>query len=160
MDKNIRNKTIKMFLLLHKIKVEQNTMTFNNAFKEIRIEHGLKQKPNTLGTVYGVCETLRCPNGKKVGYYTGGFCKICSTRYEEDEKKPVIQGIIIKGGVMNIPNPEIRWVTKRWVKDLSDKLTDAERRAFYGSPEDWDKTLERLYHREQLEQDKEDYDVE
>ena len=135
-------------------------MSFNDAFKEIRIEHGLKQKPNTLGTVYGVCQTRGCGNSRKVGYYTGGFCKLCSTRYPEDRKKPVIQGIINKGGVINIPNPEIRWTIKRWVKDLSEKLTPLERMAFYGSPENWDKTLDRLYHREELAQDKEDYDVE
>jgi len=123
----------------------------DNAFKEIRIEHGLKQKPNSIGTVYGMCMTKLCANYHKIGYYTGGFCKKCSTRHPEDKKKYVLKGIDRKGTIITIPNPEIRWITKTWVHDLSDRLSKAERDAFYGSPEEWERTLERLERRESLE---------
>ena len=122
----------------------------DNAFKEIRIEHGLEQKPNSIGTVYGVCLTKLCPNHGKVGYYTGGFCKKCSTRHIDDTKKYVLKGLDIKGHIIVIPSDEIRWITKVWVHDLSDRLSEAERKAFYGDPIEFDQAMARLDHREEL----------
>jgi len=123
----------------------------DNAFKEIRIEHGLEQKPNSIGTVYGVCLTHLCPNHGKIGYYTGGFCKKCSTRHIDDMKKYVLKGLDIKGHIITIPSDEIRWITKKWVHDLSDRLSPEERKAFYGDPVEFDQALERLEHREELD---------
>ena len=127
--------------------------SIDNAFKEIRIEHGFQQKPNSIGTVYGICLTHLCGNYHKVGYYTGGFCKKCSTRHIDDHKKYVLKGIDIKGTIISIPNPEIRWITKKWVHDLSDRLSKEERDAFYGSPEEWERTLDHLSHRESLDKE-------
>ena len=118
-------------------------MSFDDVFKELRIEHGLKQKSNSIGTVYGMCMTKLCANYHKIGYYTGGFCKKCSTRYQEDNKKPVLKGINIRGTILAIPNPEIRWTIKKWVHDLSDKFTDTERRLFYGDPVRFEQSFER-----------------
>ena len=123
----------------------------DNAFKETRIEHGLEQKPNSIGTVYGVCLTHLCPNSHKVGYYTGGFCKKCSTRHIDDMKKYVLKGLDIKGHIIVIPSDEIRWITKQWVHDLSDRLSEAERKAFYGDPVEFDQAMARLDHREELD---------
>jgi len=127
--------------------------SIDNAFKEMRIEHGFEQKPNSIGTVYGICLTHLCGNYHKVGYYTGGFCKKCSTCHIDDHKKYVLKGIDIKGTIISIPNPEIRWITKKWVHDLSDRLSKEERDAFYGSPEEWERTLDRLSHRESLDKE-------
>jgi len=125
--------------------------SIDNAFKEIRIEHGFEQKPNSIGTVYGVCLTHLCPNHGKVGYYTGGFCKKCSTRHIDDMKKYVLKGLDIKGHIIVIPSDEIRWITKVWVHDLSDRLSPEERKAFYGDPVEFDQAMARLDHREELD---------
>ena len=123
----------------------------NKAIKEMHIDQGLEQKPNEIGTVYGVCLTHLCPNHGKVGYYTGGFCKKCSTRPLEDAKKYVNKGIDIKGHIIVVPNSEINWITKVPVHDLSDRLSEAERKAFYGDPAEFDQAMSRLEHREQLD---------
>jgi len=133
-------------------------MMFNDAFKEIRMEHGLKQKPNAVGVVYGVCRTQGCPNYRRIGFYTGGFCKKCSTRHRDHEKKYVLSGIDIKGSIVTMPNPEIEWITKKWVHDLSDRFTPEERKAFYSSPEEWESAMDRLSYREELEQKEPNYD--
>ena len=126
-------------------------MSYDNIFKETLIEHGVEQKPNELGTVYGVCLTKLCPNRGKIGYYTGGFCKKCSTRPLEDTKKYVNKGLDIKGHIIVSPNLEINWITKVPVHDLSDRLSEAERKAFYGDPVEFDQAMARLDHREELD---------
>ena len=104
----------------------------DNAFKAARIEHGFEQKPNSLGVVYGACQTRYCPNYHKIGYYIGGFCKKCSTRHPDDMKKYVLKSIAVKEAIVTIPNDEIRWITKVDVLDLSHTLSAAARKAFYG----------------------------
>ena len=126
-------------------------MSYDSIFKETLIEHGVEQKPNELGTVYGVCLTKLCPNRGKIGYYTGGFCKKCSTRPLEDAKKYVNKGLDIKGHIIVSPNLEINWITKVPVHDLSDRLSEAERKAFYGDPIEFDQAMARLDHREELD---------
>ena len=98
------------------------------AFNDTRLEYGLKQHPNWSGTVYGACMTKGCGNYRKIGSYLGGFCKLCSKRHPDDKKLPIISA-------PNTPNPKIRWITKRWVKDISGLLSPAERKAFYLTPE-------------------------
>lgn len=119
------------------------------AFQETRIEHGLKQHPNWSGTVYGACMSKGCGNYKKIGYYEGGFCKICSTRHQDDKKLPVLSGITVGSGFnTSIPNPKIRWIIKRWVTDLSDRLSPIERRQFYATPEQITRQTDRVDYKE------------
>jgi len=123
----------------------------NKAIKEMHIDQGLEQKPNEIGTVYGVCETKLCPNQGKVGYYTGGFCKKCSTRRKEDAKKYVNKGVNVKEVIILVPNSDITWINTVDVKDLSHTLKPAERKAFYGDPVEFDQAMARLDHKEELE---------
>lgn len=127
--------------------------SIDRVFAEARIEHGLKQKPNWSGTVYGVCMTKGCGNYKKIGYYEGGFCKICSTRYPDDLHLPVLTSIEKSGYRTTIPNPEIRWTQKRWVFDLSNKLTAKERKEFYTTPEQRARELDIVDYKEEEEED-------
>jgi len=127
--------------------------TIDNAFKETRYEYGIKQKPNWSGTVYGCCQTPNCGNYHKVGYYEGGFCKICSSRHPDDRKLPVLSSINIRGTIINMPNPQIRWNIKRWVLDMSDKLSTEEKRIFYMTPEQRAKMMDRIDYREPQEED-------
>ena len=116
----------------------------DDVFAQSRIEFGLKQKPNWNGTVYGVCMTKMCPNYRKIGYYEGGFCKKCSNRHPEDAKKYVLSGITDTiGYTTQIPNPRIRWINKRYVKDLSHMLSGSERDEFYMTPEQLAKRYDR-----------------
>jgi len=126
------------------------------AFQETRIEHGLKQHPNWSGTVYGACMTKGCGNYKKIGYYEGGFCKVCSTRYPDDKPLPVLTSIELGGFTVSIPNPEIRWTVKRWVTDLSDKLSPEEQRQFYMTPEERARRGDRIDYSEPEEEDAEE----
>jgi len=112
-------------------------MSITDAFERSRVEFGIKQKPNWAGTVYGACMNKGCGNYKHIGYYTGGFCKLCSRRYPEDEKKPVISA-------PDTPNPSIKWVSKMWVKDMSHTLKPSERREFYMTPEERARALDRV----------------
>jgi len=125
----------------------------DEAFKETRYEYGLKQKPNWSGTVYGACKTPGCGNYRKVRYYEGGFCKLCSVRHPEDRKLYVLSGVNIRGTVVDIPNPKIRWSIKRWVLDMSDKLSAEERRMFYMTPEQRTKMMDRVDYQEPKEVD-------
>ena len=125
----------------------------DDAFTETRYEYGLKQKPNWSGTVYGACKTRGCANYRKIGYYEGGFCKKCSVRYPEDAKKPVLSSVEIRGFRVSIPNPDIRWTIKRWVIDLSEKLTEEERRMFYMTPEQLARRLDRVDYTEPAEEE-------
>ena len=125
----------------------------DDAFKEIRYEYGLKQKPNWSGTVYGCCQTPGCGNYRKIGYYVGGFCKQCSVRHPDERKIPVLSGVNIRGTVVNMPNPKIRWNIKRWVLDLSDKLSSEERRMFYMTPEQQARMMDRVDYKEPQEED-------
>ena len=124
----------------------------NKSLDEMQIEQGLKQKPNSIGTVYGVCLTKLCPNHRKVGYYTGGFCKKCSTRRPEDKKEYVLKNLGKKGILLISPNPDIDWITKVKVRDLSDKLDEEERKIFYGPPEEFERGLEQLHRRKELKE--------
>lgn len=126
--------------------------SIDDAFREIRYEYGLKQKPNWSGTVYGACITPECGNYHKVGYYDGGFCKMCSIRHPDDVKLPVLSGVTIRGTVVTMPNPKIRWGIKRWVRDLSSKLSQEERRMFYMTPEQRAKYMDRVDYREPQEE--------
>ena len=109
-------------------------MSLDRAFQESQILFGLKQKPNWAGAVWGACQTRGCGNYKKVGEYDGGFCKQCSIRHREDHKKPVLS-TIKKGGIrIEVPNPEIRWTHKLWVKDMSDTMNPIQRAEFYRPP--------------------------
>lgn len=108
----------------------------DDAFAQSRIDFGLKQKPNWNGTVYGSCQTKGCGNHRKVGRYEGGFCKKCSVRHPDDQKKFVLASNTGSAGMaLDIPNPEIRWRNKAFVKDLSHKLSGSEREDFYMTPE-------------------------
>jgi len=124
----------------------------DDAFKETRIEHGLKQKPNWAGTVYGACQTRYCPNYHKIGYYTGGFCKKCSTRRPEDTTIPVL-GSVMRGETIPIANPRITWTNIVYVLDMSDKLSEEERKIFYMTPEEREKAMDRLDYREKIEKE-------
>ncbi|MBU2527655.1 MAG: hypothetical protein KKC03_13750, partial [Bacteroidetes bacterium] len=95
-----------------------------------------------------------CGNYHKAGYYEGGFCKQCSVRHRDDTKLPVLSGITIRGFVVSLPNPRIRWNIKRWVRDMSDKLSAAERRIFYMTPEQRAKMMDRVDYSEPEEIDK------
>jgi len=110
-------------------------MSIGDAFERSRVEFGLKQKPNWSGTVYGCCMTAGCGNSHKIGHYVGGFCKLCSRRYPEDDNKPIISA-------PDTPNPAIRWVSKMFVKDMSHVLKPAERREFYRTPEEAIKAMD------------------
>ena len=118
--------------------------TIDRVFEETRYEYGFKQKPNWNGTVYGACVTQGCGNYQKVGYYEGGFCKLCSQRDPNDRKLPVLSSITIQGIAVSIPNPKIRWYIKKWVIDLSDHLSEAERKMFYMTPEQMIKRMDRV----------------
>ena len=124
----------------------------DDAFSQSRIDFGLKQKPNWNGTVYGACQTKRCGNGRKVGYFTGGFCKICSIRHPDDVK---IAALSTGGGEGKdshvIPNPRIRWVRKMFVKDLSHGLSGSERQDFYMTPEQRDRKQDSVNYKEKEE---------
>lgn len=131
--------------------------TIERAFAETRIEHGLKQKPNWSGTVYGACMTKGCGNYRKIDHYAGGFCKVCSTRYPDDKKLPVLSGITVGSGFnTSIPNPKIRWTIKRWVLDLSDRLSPEEQRQFYMTPEERARRGDRVDYSEPEEEDTEE----
>ena len=130
--------------------------SFDDVFRELRIEHGLKHKPNWSGTVYGVCRTKGCPNYRKIGYYEGGFCKKCSTRHPDDTRLPVLSGINLRGTMVSIPNPKIRWITKRWVIDLSEKLSPEEKRIFYMTPEERQRTMDRIDYKEKEDEEIDD----
>ena len=127
--------------------------TIDDAFKETRYEYGLQQKPNWSGTVYGACKTPGCGNYRKVGYYEGGFCKMCSFRHPDDGKIPVLSSINIRGTTVSIPNPKIRWSIKRWVLDLSETLSEEERRMFYMTPEQRAKMMDRVDYQEPQEEE-------
>ena len=122
----------------------------DDVFKETRIEYGL-QKPNWSGLVYGVCLTPGCGHYRKIGYYAGGFCKLCSVRHPDDKKLYALTIIDSRGTVG--PNPNIRWLIIRKVKDLSEKLTPTERRMFYMTPEQRAKYMDRVDYQEPQEVD-------
>jgi len=116
-------------------------LSVDDAFSEQRIESGLKQHPNWSGTVYGICETQGCGNRGKIGYYQGGFCKLCSHRHREDQKLPVLNS---DRNDVTIPNPNIRWSYKCYVKDMSDTLSANEKARFYETPEKKAARLDRV----------------
>ncbi len=122
----------------------------DEAFRETREGFGL-QKPNWSGLVYGCCQTHGCGNYHKVGYYEGGFCKLCSVRHPDDRKMYVL-AIVDSRGTTG-PNPKIRWSRRNMVLDMSDKLSDRERRIFYMTPEQRAKMMDRVDYREPQEEE-------
>ena len=125
----------------------------------MRIEHGLKQKPNWSGTVYGMCITPRCGNHRMVGYYEGGFCKVCSIRHPADAKLPVLTRISTRGTKVDIPNPAIRWSVKRWVQDLSERLSAEAQRRFYMTPEQQARMEDRIDYDAQDDEEEEELPI-
>lgn len=109
--------------------------SIEDAFRQSRIQFGLKQKPNWQGAVWGVCTNKGCGNYKKIGEYLGGFCKVCSVRHREDHNLAVISTIKTRLMKQNIPNPRIRWIKKMWVKDMSHTMTPQQRKKFYEIPD-------------------------
>ena len=108
-------------------------------FSEEQIDFKLKQKPNWEGLVYGCCETPGCPNYHKVGYYFGGFCKMCST------------------STGKFPTTSIRceWIHKSWVRDLSHLMKPAERREFYMTREQLERIQDRVGYKPKEEEEEE-----
>ena len=128
--------------------------SIGDAFAQSRIDFGLKQKPNWNGTVYGACQTRMCGNEHKVGYYEGGFCKLCSVRHPDDRRKAVLAGSTTSGGFRTvIPNLEIRWTAKAFVKDLVHTLSGSERQEFYMTPEQLSRRQDRVAYKEVEEDD-------
>ena len=126
----------------------------DDAFDQSRIDFGLQQQPNWNGTVYGACQTQGCGNRGKVGRYEGGFCKLCSTRHPDDRKKYVLASNSgSQGMAINIPNPEIRWNPKIFVKDLSHSLSGSEREDFYMTPEALAKKYDRSDYEDRFDPD-------
>ena len=101
--------------------------TIDDAFdmEGVASDLPIDQYPNWNGEVYGICRTRGCPQEGRIGFYAGGFCKICSPRHRDDLKRYT-------------SDIEVRWLEdkKRYVQDLSQNLSGSERRRFYMTPEE------------------------
>ena len=100
-------------------------MSIGDIFREGRMAHGIKHKPNWAGNVFGACQTKGCGNHHKVSEYYGGFCKVCSTRTRETQSLPTC-------------SPKNNWINKKYVKDLSHLMTEKQRKEFYDRPSEWE----------------------
>lgn len=125
----------------------------DRVFYEERIVAGIRQKPNWAGVVWGKCQTKGCGNHNKIGEYIGGFCKRCSTRVSEDQNIPIISSIKTSGGRIPIANPQIRWIEKKYVKDMSHALKGKARAEFYMTPEQRQKREDRVDYTPEKEED-------
>lgn len=116
-------------------------MSIDDIFREGRMAHGIRQKPNWAGVVFGSCQTKGCGNHHKIGEYFGGFCKVCSRRTHDTRSLPT-------------SSPMNEWTTKRYVKDMSHLMTPQQRKEFYDRPSEWepyrkDKEVEDMFKMEE-----------